>query len=514
MSRRFRGLREEPSGSYDCVIIGAGVGGLVCANLLARAGLKVLLVEQHFLVGGYCSTFRRKGYTFDAATHFYPLLGNPDTITGALLAELSLSTQWVKMDPVDSFHFPDGSQFTVPARFESYLEKVKREFPEESQQIDKFFFFVRKAYLIGLIRYFRDVPTSRIVPYQDLTLRDVLNTYFHSDKLKLLLTGDIGHWGSPPSRTSFVFDSMLRLAYFLGNYYPRGGSQVFVDELAQKFEEAGGHILMGSIARRIVVRNNSACGVEVETGRVRNRTRKHIAAGTVVSNADLRQTLESMIGADLVDADYLMNIRQLRDTHACFLVHIGLKDIPLEELRKAEGYHWSSWNAEDVSTSAFKVFLPTSFDPELAPVGGQVLIVQKLTNIDYASMQDWPAHKAAVERYILASLEKCLPGFSNKIVVKLSASAHTAHRYTLNHHGAMLGWEMSPDQTGERRPSVRGPFRNLFFTGHWTRPGGGITPVMISAMQVAKLITGSAGDADDGTPGVGTLANATHEWSL
>jgi heterodisulfide reductase subunit A-like polyferredoxin len=73
MKRRFTGLRSrQPDRSYDAVIIGAGIGGLICANLLAREGLSVLLIEQHYMVGGYCSTFRRKGYTFDAATHFYP----------------------------------------------------------------------------------------------------------------------------------------------------------------------------------------------------------------------------------------------------------------------------------------------------------------------------------------------------------------------------------------------------------------------------------------------------------
>ena len=106
-------------------------------------------------------------------------------------------------------------------------------------------------------------------------------------------------------------------------------------------------------------------------------------------------------------------------------------------------------------------------------------------------MTDWNDHKRRVEDYILQSLEKRLPGFSSRIVVKLSASAQTSHRYTLNHHGAMLGWEMSPDQLGEARPAVSGPLKNLYFVGHWTRPGGGITPVMISAMQAAKLITGS-----------------------
>jgi len=119
------------------------------------------------------------------------------------------------------------------------------------------------------------------------------------------------------------------------------------------------------------------------------------------------------------------------------------------------------------------------------------VIVQKLTDIDYSAIRDWPSHKDAVDQYVMTNLEKAIPGFSSNVVVKLSASALTSHRYTLNHHGAMLGWEMSPDQLGERRPGVSGPVKNLYFVGHWTQPGGGITPVIVSAMQVAKAITES-----------------------
>jgi phytoene dehydrogenase-like protein len=474
------------------VVIGAGVGGLICANLLARAGLKTLLIERHYMVGGYCSTFRRAGYTFDAATHFYPLLGNPATITGSLVAELGVGTEWVKMDPVDCFHFPDGSRFAVPADFDTYISKLKNEFPEEAANVDRFFAFCRKAYLTGLVEYFRDVPTNRMNAFRGLSLRDVLQQHFRSEKLRLLLTGDIGHWGSPPSRTSFVFDSMLRLAYFLGNYYPRGGSQAFVDELAQRFEEMGGAILMSSEVRRILVNAGAVCGVEVETGTPRNRVRLQISAGVVVSNADLSQTVEQMLDPESVDADYLAHMRQMRPSHPCFLVHFGLKDISLDQLRQIEGYHWSSWNAEDVATSAFKVFLPTAFDPALAPAGGQIVIIQKLTDISYDTIQDWALHKKNVEDYILASLEQKLAGFAGKIVAKLSASAQTSYRYTLNHHGAMLGWEMSPDQLGEERPGVEAPVKNLYCVGHWVRPGGGITPVMISALQAARLITGAS----------------------
>src|SRR5437667_2207903 len=144
MKRLFRGLRgKRPNDSYDAVIIGAGIGGLICANLLAREGLRVLLTEQHYMVGGYCSTFRRKGFTIDAATHFYPLLGNPMTITGAVLAEIGCRTKWVKMDPVDHFHFPDGTSFSVPADFDEYLTKLKAAFPDEVLALDTFFEIAR-----------------------------------------------------------------------------------------------------------------------------------------------------------------------------------------------------------------------------------------------------------------------------------------------------------------------------------------------------------------------------------
>jgi phytoene dehydrogenase-like protein len=493
MKRLFTGLRgRQPDRSYDAVIIGAGIGGLICANLLIREGMRVLIVEQHYMVGGYCSTFRRKGFTFDAATHFYPLLGNPTTITGKLLRDLNITNGWVKMDPVDHFHFPDGSRFSVPADFDIYLAKLKQEFPAEAEALDRFFAVVRKVYMSGLLTYFRWRETDRIDPYGHMTVRQALDQYFRNRKLKLLLAADCGHWGSPPSRTSFVFDSMLRLSYFLGNYYPRGGSQAFADELALRFEELGGHVLMSSSVNRITVRNKTACGVEVMAGPAHARALHRVNAGVVISNADLLLTLERLIEPGQVDRDRTASIRKLRVTHPCFLVHIGLKDMPTEELRAAHGYHWDSWDSDRVATNSFKIFVPTLYEPAMAPAGGHIVIVQKLTDIDYDAIEDWATHKAQVEAYIMGNLERVMPGFSQKVVVKLSASAMTSQRYTLNHQGAMLGWEMSPQQLGANRPPLNGALKNLYFVGHWTQPGGGITPVIVSAIQVARKIIGGA----------------------
>lgn len=491
MGRPFKALRHGPQGAYDVVVIGAGIGGLICANLLARSGLRVLLVEQHYMVGGYCSIFRRKGYTFDAATHFYPLLGNPETKTGKLLRDLGITTEWVKMDPVDQFHFPDGTCFAVPADFERYLTQLKDAFPAEADALQAFFAAVQEAYMLGLLHYFRGRDTTRLDKYRHLTVQQMLDRYFRDRKLKLLLTADCPHWGSPPSRTSFVFDSMLRLSYFLGNYYPRGGSQVFADELAQRFEEMGGHILMRGLVTRILVEKDTVYGVEVAMGRGRTRHVEQVHAAWVVSNGDILQTLEQLVGSEHLEAAYLASVRQLRPTYPCFLTHIGLREVPTEVLREAHGYYWDAWDTDQVGRNSLrcKIFVPTLYEPTLAPPGGHIVIIQKVLDIDYDAIDDWAAHKAAVEHYVMHHLERVVPGITAKIVVKLSASALTSHRYTLNHHGAMLGWEMSPDQLGSQRIDVVGPLNNLYFVGHWVQPGGGITPVIVSAMKVATMIT-------------------------
>lgn len=491
MKRPFRGLRDrQPAAAYDAVVIGAGIGGLFAAVELARQGAAVLLVEQHYMVGGYCSTFRRAGYTFDASTHFYPLLGNPTTITGKLLGELGLETEWVRMDPVDTFHFPDGSRFEVPAELEPYRRAVDALFPHQREGLDRFFEATREAYLHGVLYHFRGKRTARYTSWSDWTLRRALDTFIDDPKLKLLLSADCAHWGSPPSRTSFVFDAMLRLSYFLGNYYPKGGSQTFADELGRRFEELGGHLLICAGARRILVEKGRACGIEIEVDRGRLKGRYRIAAGAVINNGDLRRTCGHLLPPEAVPPELKRQVAEMRPTFPCFLFHLGLRDVSAEELERVQGYYWNEWDPDLVGRNGLrcKVFAPTLYEPGMAPPGGQVVILQKVQEFDQDAVADWPAHKAAVENYLLAHLESVLPGIGEKIVTRSSASARTAWRFTWNAEGAMLGWEMSPDQLGEHRPPNRGPVENLWHVGHWTRPGGGITPVIVSAIEVAREV--------------------------
>ncbi|MGD8817428.1 MAG: hypothetical protein PVJ51_09575, partial [Acidobacteriota bacterium] len=164
------------------------------------------------------------------------------------------------------------------------------------------------------------------------------------------------------------------------------------------------------------------------------------------------------------------------------------------QLHEAQGYYWKTWNPDEVGREGLicKIFSPTLYEPGMAPEGGQIVILQKVLEMVPGDVDDWAQHKAKVEGFVTRHLERVLPGISDKIVVKLSATAMTAHKYTLNTAGSMLGWEMSPDQLGNARPGNETSVRGLFLVGQWVRPGGGITPVIISALKAAESIAGRA----------------------
>jgi len=232
-------------------------------------------------------------------------------------------------------------------------------------------------------------------------------------------------------------------------------------------------------------------GVEIATGIGERRHKVVVRARHIVSNGDLVRTFERLLGPDVLGQEAIDKVRSLRATSPCFLTHIGLRDVPIDAVREGSGYHWRSWEPDDVVRDAFKVFIPTMYEPRMAPAGGQVIILQRIMDLQYDEVPDWAQHKAAIECDLVARLEAVIPGISSHIVYRQSASALTSWRFTWNHHGAMLGWEMSPDQLGPSRPSIVGPIANLYLTGHWTQPGGGITPVIVSAVHVASAITGN-----------------------
>jgi len=126
----------------------------------------------------------------------------------------------------------------------------------------------------------------------------------------------------------------------------------------------------------------------------------------------------------------------------------------------------------------------------ISPEGEHVMSV--VTLMPYELATSWRQEKERFQEALLRQLEVALPGINDHLIFAEGASPRTMERYTLNHLGALYGWEATPGDTGVDRLSHRTPIEGLFLSGHWTRPGGGLVPVMVSGMQTAQIVLGDS----------------------
>jgi phytoene dehydrogenase-like protein len=119
---------------YDVAIIGSGIGGLSCGALLSKRGLKVLVVEQHYLAGGYCTCFPRKGHSiFDAGVHDISGLG-PKGPVRFLLRELGIENRLEFKRVTSEYIFP-GTRFRVPHDWKDFVNLLGSHFPGEREHL-------------------------------------------------------------------------------------------------------------------------------------------------------------------------------------------------------------------------------------------------------------------------------------------------------------------------------------------------------------------------------------------
>jgi phytoene dehydrogenase-like protein len=200
-------------GLYDVVIIGAGIGGLTCGCYLAKAGLKVLIVEQHYKGGGYCTSFERNGFRFDAGVHY--LGGIKQTFLRNIFAELELDNyiQFSRFDPTDKIIMPDNITY-IRANPLQTIEEFKKSFPQEKNNIDKFFSFIRQKDFYDIYKKVKSV-----------NFQSVLDEFFQDRRLKATLEILLCNFGLSAQQAAALTAVILYRDYILdGGYYPRGGN--------------------------------------------------------------------------------------------------------------------------------------------------------------------------------------------------------------------------------------------------------------------------------------------------
>jgi phytoene dehydrogenase-like protein len=461
------------NGNYDAVIIGAGVGGLVCGCYLAKAGMKVLIIEQHFKPGGYCTSFKRKNLIFDAAAHCFG--GYRETgVTRNVFNYLGIDKKIkiIRRDPADIIIIPDY-RVTFWANVEKTIEEFQSVFPEESSNIKKFFYFL----LNPEPQFF-----SRM---RSWTFKNLLDTYLTNEKLKTLLAFPLlGNGGLPPSSMSAFVGAKLFSEFLLdGGYYPEGGMQALPDALAEIFKEHSGELLLSCRVKKIRVKEKKVTGVVVEK-------RGFIQSNYVISDCDARQTFLNLLGKDKIKEDFSHTMDRMTPSLSDFILYLGVDKLFKSSLNPGTSFWFLSHYDLDTAYQSIQKGDLGSF-----PGGYMLRVSHDTSNIvaimlaPFRNKRYWQNNKNKFLESFIATIEKSLiPELSRHIVYKDAATPYTLYRYTLNYKGAACGWEGTPAQLAV--PNFKKPsfIQNLYLTGHWTTQGLGISGVVYVGSDTAKVI--------------------------
>jgi len=472
---------------YDVVVIGAGIAGLSCAAYLAKQGKKVKVLEQHSIPGGCCTSFRRKGFRFDAGV-LHITGGKESGAFQRLLSALDMENDLQFKEQYQKFIFPDLT-FESSRRLEDLPELFSRSFPTESDGISALFKTVNAIY-----EDVKKLPslTPLLEKYKDKSFDFLMNEYISDPKLKVLVNANWHLWNPPWKNAAIDYAALLVTEQIRGYYYPIGGIQAIPDALVRTLKKYGGEIEFRCAIDSIVVDNGKAASVRTQKG-------GNIKADYVVSNVAAQQTFLDLIGEDKLPASFVKELKKLEVSLSSFYVYLGVDfdprsvGIAAPETIVYETYdtnkEWKSLLNGGLAIPCYGISIPTFMDPTLAPAGHHIVILMTMAPYILRN-KNWKKEKAGFTQTLINKAEHLIPGLSQHIVVQDSATPLTYERYTLNTQGAAMGWAFSP-QMFQRRLEQNTPISNLYLAGHWTMPGGGVPAVAISGLRAARLILDS-----------------------
>lgn len=505
--------------SYDAVVIGAGMAGLVAAATLARGGARVLVCEQADHVGGLFNSFDRNGYVFDggikateSSALLLPLLGKLGVLDRVQLhpSRTALITDG-ELRPIRDFadveaHFAHlASLFPAEASgLRSVLADTRRVFdvldagltfpvpldPDAGSGREE-----RKAWMKAHSGLLAAMPG--LLPLMKRKLRPHLERSLKDPRLINLLADLF-----PDGTTAFFGLGYFRM--FLDYYYPQGGLRTIPEALASVVTEWGGEIRTGSRVERILVRDGRAGGVRLDDA-------EEVASAYVIAASDLRHTLTTLIPDARMPARIIDDLLHAEVSHSVFSVFLGL-DMPPEALGfEGCGHVFYSPDLEGVTDvdrrsrpdyfrcAPMELSVPCLHDASLAPPGKTGLSVAVMTTWEYNG--GWPRtrveYEAAKSRYardIIIGLDRLRPGLSQTIEFCETATPRTIEKFTSNTRGAIMGWSYDRDRRFSHgsylrmRSSVRTPVEGLLTAGHWTLSPGGAPTAAITGMLAGEHV--------------------------
>ncbi|KAE8619053.1 hypothetical protein XENTR_v10009581 [Xenopus tropicalis] len=522
--------------NLDAIIIGSGIGGQSTAALLAKAGKRVLVLEQLGKLGGCCHTFNEKGYEFDVGIHYIGQM-NEHSPTRILIDQLTEGQlQWAPMDdPFDVVLLGDtsnGRRYNMRVGMQQYSDELKKAFPEEKKAIDTFMQLVKKVsgrvqdmvilkilplpiarFLCrtGLVKWF-----SPFFSYAGRSVSEVVNGLTENKELRTVLCYIFGTYGVFPDKASFALHSVLIEHYLRGAWYPSGGASEITYHLVPVIEKSGGAVLAKATVEKILVNSDRrACGVVV---RGKGQNPVNIFAPVVISGAGIFNTYEKLLPPEIKAMPEIQSqLGMLQHGAGGFSLFIGLKGTK-EDLRlPATNYIYIPDNNLEMLEKRFLsaspdeaaayipmlyISSPSAKDPthEDRCPGKSSLTALSFTPYEWFEEwkdkkvqkrgADYESLKSSFAEAMLETTIQIFPQIKDKIDCYTSGSPVTNQHYLGAPRGEFYGAHhdiarMQPDTVTEMRAKT--PIQGLYLTGQdifLCGFAGALTGAMICASEV------------------------------
>ncbi|KAA1245470.1 NAD(P)/FAD-dependent oxidoreductase [Aquimarina sp. RZ0] len=487
-------VHHEPA--LDTIIIGSGAGGLSAAICLARAGQKVLVLEQHDVPGGWCHSFYLNGYRFTPGVHYVGLLNKGES-TSNLYEGLGIANDiaFFRMNPKAYEHCWIGEErIDMPAGYDHIAESLGKHFPQEKKGIIKYLKLISavcyELQLIPKVKGFWQhltIPfrTKNMGKYSVYSVRKVIKKYIKNPLLKAILNIQIGDHGLPPSKASFPLHAAVMGHYASGGYYPVGGGGALVKAMTNALKKHGGEIQTGKKVKKIIVEGTNkkkAIGVELENG-------QKILAKRIISNADPGKTFLELIGKKNISAKLFKRLSKTKYSCTSLMLFItvdmdvrkaGLDsgniwmmqhedlDTVFEETQKIDILEGDVFPGMFISCTTLKD--PISFD-------GRYHTIEAITYINHESFSQFKNEKyrrksdaylkfkEQLTEKMIRTLEKVIPDVRSKIVQKELGTPITNEYYINSTKGCVYGTEKNMWQIGPFAYKSKSEIKNLYLCG-------------------------------------------------
>ena len=483
----------------DVVIIGAGMAGLTCGCLLAQKGLKVLMIEKNRKVGGCCASFQKEGFSFDLSVQSLGECQEGGRVW-RILKQLNLLDQirFIPLEPAREYHFPDR-RVSQSSRMETHIENLSSLFPGERRGVKEVYAALGKIFeefsnIRSSLNWFEPSSFLSRYPllsrYKDKTYGELLNEFISHPFLKTLLSIRSSYALLPPEEISAVGMAGIEMSYFhYGVSCVDGKVEQLPIKMGEALEKMGGQILRGHEVQQILMDKKKVIGVRLKNG-------QEMTGKAVISNIDANHTFSELIGENHIPSGFRSKLKGMTPSLSYFILYLGIEggldELPVsnnevffeDQLQKEFEFLYENRISEN---APFYLLAPSKVNPSHAPRGKNTLCLS--CKVSYRFSPDWDRKtKDELSQRLIHRASAFIPNLEKRILIKVETTPKTIEQWTGNRWGAAYGWAQVPRQSGIYRLPHTAPIPNLFLTGHWTSPGGGIAGVVASGELTAEAV--------------------------